>query len=100
MENTFLKTEVSDSGVGMKQEDLKLLFQHYGKLEDKSHINKGGLGLGLIISKSICEKLGGSIHVYSQLGVGTTFVFTIALENSLCDENCLSEEANLLEIDS
>ena len=99
MENIFLKTKVRDSGVGMKPEELKLLFQHYGKLEDKKHINKGGLGLGLIISKNICERLGGSMQVYSELGIGTKFVFTIALEHSISDENCQSEESNLFEID-
>ena len=49
----------------MKEEDLCKLFQNFGKLEDKNKINKGGLGLGLTISKNICSMLGGNITVSS-----------------------------------
>lgn len=63
----------------MKEEDLNKLFQKFGKLEDKDQINKGGLGLGLTISKTICELLGGNISVQSQVNVGTQFSFSISL---------------------
>ena len=56
-------TKVQDSGVGMKPEDLKNLFSAFGKLDDKSSINKNGLGLGLNICKNITHLLGGSIEV-------------------------------------
>lgn len=64
----------------MKPQDLMNLFQNFGKLEDKNKINPGGLGLGLNISKNICQKLGGSIDVSSELNVGSEFVFTIKLD--------------------
>ena len=47
-------TKVKDTGGGMKEEDLTKLFQNFGKLEDAKKINKGGLGLGLTISKTTC----------------------------------------------
>ena len=74
-ENSFLITQIEDTGVGMKEDDLQRLFKNFGKLEDYQLINKGGLGLGLTISKTICELLGGSISVDSKLGVGSRFTF-------------------------
>ena len=63
----------------MKQEDLNKLFQNFGKLSDKNKINKGGLGLGLSICKTICQLLGGSIKVKSEYNVGSQFTFSIQL---------------------
>ena len=65
LEKQYLVTSVSDTGVGITEENLEKLFSCFGKLEDKKLINKGGLGLGLNISKSICESLGGRIEVKS-----------------------------------
>jgi signal transduction histidine kinase len=48
-----LITEIEDSGVGIKQEDLNRLFKFFGKLQDTQGINSGGMGLGLSISKMI-----------------------------------------------
>ena len=56
-------TKIKDSGVGMKPDDLEKLFSAFGKLEDKSCINKNGLGLGLNICKNITQLLGGRIEV-------------------------------------
>lgn len=64
----------------MKPEDLKKLFSAFGKLEDKSSINKGGLGLGLNICKNITQLLGGSIEVSSEFEKGTEFTFSIKLD--------------------
>lgn len=49
----YLITMVIDTGMGMKQEDLSKLFTFFGKLQSTSHINRGGMGLGLTISKMI-----------------------------------------------
>jgi len=51
-----LITKVSDTGVGIKPDDLNKLFKFFGKLADSSKINKGGMGLGLTISKMIVEQ--------------------------------------------
>ena len=55
MHRGYLQTKVKDTGVGIKQEDLNKLFKFFGKLVDPSKINKGGMGLGLTISKMIVE---------------------------------------------
>lgn len=44
---------MEDTGIGIKEEDLKRLFCFFGKLQSTSNINKGGMGLGLTISKMI-----------------------------------------------
>lgn len=76
-EGKFFKVSVSDTGVGIKEEDLPKLFrldvQHttYGTNEEK------GSGLGLIICKEMIEKNGGTITVQSRINEGTTFSFTL-----------------------
>ena len=59
---------------------MSKLFKNFGKLEDREQINGGGLGLGLTISKTICEMLGGHIQVSSEYHVGTEFIFTIKID--------------------
>ncbi len=48
-----LKVEVSDTGIGISEEDIQKLFQFFGKLENSKKVNKGGMGLGLTISRMI-----------------------------------------------
>lgn len=72
-----LEFSVSDSGVGIKSQDISKLFKLFGKLESKNNLNKQGVGLGLTFSKKIIEKLGGQIEVSSKIGEGTTFKFWI-----------------------
>ena len=48
-----LVSEVTDTGIGMTEEDQTKLFKFFGKLKKSSNINKGGMGLGLTISKMI-----------------------------------------------
>ena len=59
----FLTTEVTDTGIGIKEEDQTKLFQFFGKINDPGNINKGGMGLGLTISKMIVNELNGSIDL-------------------------------------
>lgn len=71
-----LKFFVKDTGVGIKEQDLKLIFDRFGQSEN--HINAiEGTGLGLSISKGIVENLGGKIWVESKINQGSTFFFNI-----------------------
>lgn len=45
--------EVSDTGIGIGEEDIQKLFKFFGKLENSKKVNKGGMGLGLTISRMI-----------------------------------------------
>ena len=66
---------ITDSGMGIKRENLNKLFLNFGKLADPSGCNKQGTGLGLSICKHLIEKMGGKVQVFSDgIGKGTTFV--------------------------
>ena len=66
---------VKDTGVGIKPENFKLIFERFGRIMD--HRIQRGNGIGLCITKSLVELLGGNICLDSDLGKGTTFYFNI-----------------------
>ncbi|KAA5542525.1 PAS domain S-box protein [Adhaeribacter rhizoryzae] len=68
---------VKDSGIGITEENKKLLFTNFTQLDNTSTKSFGGTGLGLAISKQLSELLGGEISVDSVYGEGSTFWFTI-----------------------
>ena len=60
--------EIEDTGPGIESEKLRLLFKAFGKIENNEGLNKNGIGLGLMISKDIVEKMQGNIKIESTLG--------------------------------
>jgi signal transduction histidine kinase len=66
---------VRDSGVGIEEEKVSLIFERFNQAEDFNQ--HSGTGLGLAISKALVEKMGGTIWVVSQVGKGSTFYFTL-----------------------
>ena len=64
---------VSDTGVGMKPEDVKRLFEPFVQVDSSNTRKHEGTGLGLAICRKLCEMMGGTIEVESKLGAGTTF---------------------------
>ena len=64
---------IADTGAGIADDELKNLFQPFTQVSQGFTRNHQGAGLGLTISYSIIEKLGGHIHVTSKEGQGTTF---------------------------
>jgi signal transduction histidine kinase len=68
-----LTVEVSDTGVGIPEEELGQLFERFYRVEKDRSRTTGGSGLGLAISKQIVEMHGGDISVESEVGVGSTF---------------------------
>ncbi len=71
-EDEAIKIIVKDNGEGIKEEDKNKIFKQFF-VADKSR-NSKGTGLGLYISKTIIEKLGGSISFESEVGKGTSFI--------------------------
>ncbi len=78
----IIKVVVSDSGIGISQENIKKLFSSFSQIEDSSTKTFGGTGLGLSISKEMCKLMGGDIGVYSALGLGSSFWFTFEAEET------------------
>lgn len=72
-EKKKLIIEVSDTGVGIPQEDMPFIFDRFHRVEKSRVRDKGGTGLGLAIVKALTEALGGDITVKSEEGKGTTF---------------------------
>ena len=78
-----MKVSVSDSGVGIPQNEKKSLFTMFGKLEATANINTSGIGLGLSICKKIVEMFDGMIYVDEKEDPGTKFTFVIKAESEV-----------------
>ena len=72
---------VTDNGVGMNNEVLKMLFDKTAPYTTRGTANEKGTGLGLILCKEFIEKNGGKIWVESKEGKGSTFYFTLPKGN-------------------
>ena len=80
-ENGVLKCSVSDTGVGIGQENINKLFKIDSHFTAKGTNNESGTGLGLILCKDFIEHHDGKIWVESELGKGSIFYFTIPEKN-------------------
>ena len=70
---------VKDSGIGMTPDQARRVFEPFTQADASTSRKYGGTGLGLTISQRFCELMGGSIHVESELGKGTTFTIRLPL---------------------
>lgn len=75
--DSTLKFEVSDTGIGIPDDKLKIIFGRFSQAQENTSRQFGGSGLGLNISKLLVEKLGGKIDVQSKLNSGSTFYFNM-----------------------
>jgi signal transduction histidine kinase len=81
--NSALSTitfRVSDSGIGMTQEQLSRLFQAFVQAEASTASRYGGTGLGLVLSRTFCRMMGGDLTVESASGEGSTFTVWLPAE--------------------
>jgi PAS domain S-box-containing protein len=79
----FYEFSVSDTGTGIKPENLNKLFNVDTKFSSEGTAGEKGTGLGLSLVKEIVEKHGGEIHVESEFGKGSNFIFTIPVASSV-----------------
>ena len=81
-EGDFALLTIQDTGIGIPEEDLPLIFNRFYRVDKARTRDEGGSGLGLSICRQIAEAHKGKIEVESKLGVGTRF--KIRLPNSAC----------------
>jgi len=77
MNRRFVRVKITDSGVGIAQEEIPMLFKRYKQASSARTTRQKGTGLGLVICKLIVEAQGGTVGVQSELGKGSTFSFTL-----------------------
>ncbi|MDR2357454.1 MAG: response regulator [Oscillospiraceae bacterium] len=75
-----LSVSVTDTGIGIRNEDIPLLFGNFSQLDTRKNRGVEGTGLGLAISKQLVELMGGEISVESTYGVGSRFSFHVTQE--------------------
>ena len=92
-DNANLTFTMTDTGIGMSEEFLPKLFDAFSQADDKTTTRYGSTGLGMTITKSYIDLMGGKIDVKSKLGVGTTFTVTLTLpKTSKAAEETVAEE--------
>lgn len=79
----ILTLRVSDSGIGIKEEELPKLFESFTQVDQAKNYGKEGTGLGLALVKGFCDLMNGNVSVSSVYGEGTTF--TAVVEQSVVD---------------
>lgn len=79
-EGDTAQISVSDTGIGIKEENIGKLFHKFEQIEAGISQKYGGTGLGLAISKQLVELHGGKIWAESTYGEGSTFTFVLSIE--------------------
>jgi PAS domain S-box-containing protein len=82
--NCLLRFSVRDTGVGIPEDKIGILFNKFTQVETSTTREFGGTGLGLAISKQLAEMMGGEMGVTSEAGRGSEFWFTVRLDR--CNE--------------
>ena len=73
--------KVADTGIGIAPENLERIFEEFIQVENELQSQFKGTGLGLPLSRRLAELLGGTLIVESELGIGSTFIFTIPVNS-------------------
>ncbi|MFS0826440.1 transporter substrate-binding domain-containing protein [Pseudomonas phoenicis] len=98
----LLDLEVQDTGIGISEDNLARLFSPFGQVNPDSRQARNGTGLGLVISRNLCQMMGGSLTLESLHGVGTRVRLQMPLQltestptPAVCEERCLPLDLRL-----
>jgi signal transduction histidine kinase len=89
----FITFAISDTGIGMKPDQLGRLFEPFTQADESTTRKYGGTGLGLAISRRFCRMLGGDIEAQSKPRKGSTFTVTLPRKTKKPPKNETSKEA-------
>lgn len=78
-EEQVLEFKVRDTGVGIPEESIPLIFERFRQLDSSNTRSHGGLGLGLYTANKLAEIIGGELRVESKVGVGSTFTLRLPM---------------------
>ena len=93
-----LVMEVTDSGKGLKPEDLENVFQEHIRVDAEINRDVEGTGLGLAISNALVNAMGGSISVESEYGKGSTFTIVVPQKVSASDKLAVVKDAEIINV--
>lgn len=88
----YVAVKVSDTGIGIREEDLKNIFQEFVQIDSSATRRHGGTGLGLPISRHLVEMHGGRIWAESEYGKGSTFTFILPIPMEATKPEASTEE--------
>jgi len=91
----FFKFYVEDTGIGIKEENLEIVFDRFYQIDRKKFKKQEGTGLGLTICKAIVELLGGEMWIESEFGIGTTIYFTVPIEEPKYQDVIIDQETEI-----
>ena len=98
IDSTMLQFKITDTGRGLRKQEQENIFKAFAQADGSTSRQYGGTGLGLTISKQLVEMMGGEIWVESSYGRGSTFSFTVELEERL-DTHTMKPLGSLLKIE-
>ena len=90
IKEVLVRFTIRDTGIGIREEDIKKLFMNYIQLDARANRKVEGTGLGLVICKNLVEMMGGNITVESEYGRGS--IFTVEIVQGLVDSTELPYE--------
>ncbi len=90
---TAVRFEVMDSGIGMDEAQLARIFEPFSQADSSTTRKYGGTGLGLSLTKSLVELMGGELKVESQPGLGSRFYFTLLFDAVAAGDDAAATEA-------
>jgi signal transduction histidine kinase/CheY-like chemotaxis protein len=89
----FVRVSVTDSGIGIRPEDQKVIFDEFRQVAGSADGAQEGTGLGLAITKRLVEQQGGQISVESELGKGSRFTFSLPAAATKSEVHAVLEPA-------